>query len=81
MFTTCLCFLNMSVCEKCGKNISNQNCVKLKSCLSKMKELDQIVFLEGLFTSIKGQLCLTKDYLSNPVGQAEVEFPLIRSYF
>ena len=46
-----------------------------------MKELDQIVFLEGLFTSIKGQLCLTKDYLSNPVGQAEVEFPLIRSYF
>ena len=71
----------MSVFEKCDKNISNQNCAKLRSYLSKMKELDQFFFLEGLFTSIKGQLCLTKGYLNNPVGQAEVEFPLIRSYF
>ena len=31
------------VCEKCDKNISKENCVKLRNYLSRMKELDQIV--------------------------------------
>ena len=43
--------------------------------LSKMKELDQIVLQKGLFTSIKGHLCLTKGHLDNPKGQVEVESP------
>ena len=37
-----------------------------------MKELDQIVLQEGLFTSIKEHLCLTKGPLDNPEGQVEV---------
>ena len=31
------------VCEKCDKNISKENYVKLRNYLSRMKELDQIV--------------------------------------
>ena len=46
-----------------------------------MKELDRIVLQKGLFASMKGHLCLTKGHLDNPEGQAENEFPLIRSYF
>ena len=36
---------------------------------------------EGLFTSIKGHLCLTEGLLDNLEGQAEFEFRLIGSYF
>ena len=46
-----------------------------------MKELDQIVFQERPFISIKGHLCLTKGHLYNPEGQVEVESPLIGIYF
>ena len=46
-----------------------------------MKELNQIVLQKGLFDSIKGHLCVTKEHLGSPEGQVEVEFPLIGSYF
>ena len=39
-----------------------------------MKEFSQIVHGKGLFVSIKGHLCLTKDHLANPEGQVEIEF-------
>ena len=35
--------------EKSDKNFSNENYAKLINYLSKMKELDQIVLLKGLF--------------------------------
>ena len=45
-----LCLISHKlVCKKCDKNISNENYAKLRNCLSKMKELDQIVLQEGLF--------------------------------
>ena len=31
------------ICEKCNKNISNENYAKLRNYLSKIKELDQMV--------------------------------------
>ena len=37
--------------------------------------MDQIVPQKGLFTSIKGHLCLTKGHFHNPEGQVEVESP------
>ena len=46
-----------------------------------MKELLQIIVQKGLFTSIKGCLCLTKGHLDNPEGQAEVKAFLKGSYF
>ena len=61
------------VCEKCDKNISNENYTKLNYS-SKMKEFDEIVFQQGLFGSIKSHLCLTKEHLDNPEGQMEVVF-------
>ena len=37
-----------------------------------MKELNEIVLGKGLFTSIKGQLCLTTGHLDYREGQMEV---------
>ena len=65
---------------KSGENISNENYAKLINYLSKMKELDQIVFQKELFASIKGHLCLTKEHLDNPEGQVEVESLIIGSF-
>ena len=55
----------------------------MQNYLFKMKELDQIALQEGLLTSIKGHLCLTKGHLDNPEGQVKVESPppIIGSYF
>ena len=53
--------------------MSNENYAKI-NCLSKMKELNQIVLQEGLFASITGHLRLTKGHLDNPEGEVEVEF-------
>ena len=39
--------------------------------------MNQVILGKGLFTSIKGHLCLIKGHLDNPEGQVEVEFPLI----
>ena len=49
--------------------------------MSKIKELNLIVFKKGLLVSIKEHLCWTKGPLDNPEGQVEVESPLIVSYF
>ena len=49
--------------QKCDTNISDKNYAKLKHYFSKMKELNQIIFQIGIFTSIKGHLCLTKRHL------------------
>ena len=34
-----------------------------------MKELDKIVLQKGLFTSMKGHLCLRKGHMANTAGQ------------
>ena len=46
-----------------------------------MKELNEIVLGEGIFISIKGQVCLTKGHLGNQEGQVEVKYTLIGSCF
>ena len=38
-----------------------------------MKEFIQIVLGKGLFLSIKGHLCLTKEHLANLEGQVEMQ--------
>ena len=43
-----------------------------------MKEFSQIVLGNEFFLSIKGQLCLTKGYLTNPEG---IRITLIGSCF
>ena len=43
--------------------------------LSKMRKLDQIVLQKGLFTLIKGHLCLTKRSLDNLERPVEIESP------
>ena len=40
-----------------------------------MKEFNQIVLRKGLFASVEGKLCLTKEHLANQEGQVEVEYP------
>ena len=71
---TSLCLIgHKTAMRKCDKNIANKNYANIRNYLSKKKELDQIVLQTGLFTSVTGHL--------NPEGQAEVESPLIRSYF
>ena len=39
-----------------------------------MKEFNEIVLGKGLFTSVKGQLCLTKGHLGNQEGQVKIEY-------
>ena len=58
------------MCEICDKNISNKKYEKIRNCLFKS---NQIALGKGLFTSIKGHLCLTKGHLDYPEGQVEVE--------
>ena len=48
---------------------------KIKKLFIDNEELNQILFEKGLFTSIKGHLCLTKWHLGHPEGQVEVGSP------
>ena len=41
-----------------------------------MKEFNEIILGKGLFTSVKGQLCLT-----DQEGQVEIEYPPHRKFF
>ena len=46
-----------------------------------MKEFNEIILGKGLFTSVKGQLCLTKEHLGDQEGQVEIEYPPHRKFF
>ena len=65
-------YVTKLIWRKCYKNTSNKNYVKLINCLSKMKELDQIVLQKVLFISIKRHLCLTKEQLDNAERHLQV---------
>ena len=62
---------------KMCKNFSNKNCKINK--LFKMKELDKIVLLKGLFN--KTAPFSKKGHLDNPKQKVDVESPIIESYF
>ena len=57
-----------------NKNIANEEYQKLKDCLFKMRELNQIVLGTGLIASIKW-------HLDDPEGREEVKYPLTDAVF
>ena len=51
---------------------------KLKKYLFEIKEFNENILGTRFFTSIKGELCLTKGHLGNQERQVTIEYPLIR---
>ena len=54
---------------------------KLKKYLFEIKEFNENILRTRFFTSIKGELCVTKGHLGNQEGQVTIEYPLIRICF